>query len=244
MWMPTAPPDLARLLAWHPQPVPILPLLCLLALVLTPRACSTAPQRGPLAGRADASAGSPGWLSVVAGHRHRHRRLRHGAVQRPHGPAHGAEHVSPDPAADGRADHPRPAGPAQRPGRRGRARRLLLRTLHSRAARVLTSPAGHHAAVPRPASTGSTTPRSSTGPWADPVGHTGCSSISWSSACCSSGRSWRSTRARTPASVIRILELFITTPFHAFFGIAVMSSTTLIAIVFAHPPIDLARQRR
>ena len=32
-WMPTAAPSLARLLAWHPQPVPVFPVLCLLAAV-------------------------------------------------------------------------------------------------------------------------------------------------------------------------------------------------------------------
>ena len=36
--------------------------------------------------------------------------------------------------------------------------------------------------------------------------------------------------------VIRILELFAAMPFHAFFGIAVMMSSGLITQVFAHPP--------
>ncbi|WP_433235940.1 cytochrome c oxidase assembly protein [Actinomadura nitritigenes] len=34
MWMPTAPPTLERLLAWHPQPFPLEPALCLLALLV------------------------------------------------------------------------------------------------------------------------------------------------------------------------------------------------------------------
>ena len=34
MWMPSQPPTLARLLAWHPQPLPILPLIALALLVL------------------------------------------------------------------------------------------------------------------------------------------------------------------------------------------------------------------
>jgi putative membrane protein len=33
MWMPSSPPDLARLAAWHPQPVPVFPTVCLLALI-------------------------------------------------------------------------------------------------------------------------------------------------------------------------------------------------------------------
>ncbi|MFI2630891.1 hypothetical protein ACH5A2_10925 [Streptomyces collinus] len=32
MWMPTAPPTLQRLLAWQPQPLPVEPAACLLAL--------------------------------------------------------------------------------------------------------------------------------------------------------------------------------------------------------------------
>jgi putative membrane protein len=34
MWMPTEPPTLARLLAWHPQPVPFLPAVVALLLLL------------------------------------------------------------------------------------------------------------------------------------------------------------------------------------------------------------------
>ena len=33
-WMPIAPPSLPRLLAWHPQPIPLFPVLCLIAAVL------------------------------------------------------------------------------------------------------------------------------------------------------------------------------------------------------------------
>ena len=36
--------------------------------------------------------------------------------------------------------------------------------------------------------------------------------------------------------VIRILELFAAMPFHAFFGIAVMMSSSLVTTAFAHPP--------
>jgi putative membrane protein len=36
--------------------------------------------------------------------------------------------------------------------------------------------------------------------------------------------------------VIRILELFAAMPFHAFFGVAVMMSSSLITTAFAHPP--------
>jgi cytochrome c oxidase assembly factor CtaG len=36
--------------------------------------------------------------------------------------------------------------------------------------------------------------------------------------------------------VIRILELFAAMPFHAFFGVAVMMSSSLLTTTFAHPP--------
>lgn len=36
--------------------------------------------------------------------------------------------------------------------------------------------------------------------------------------------------------VIRIIELFAAMPFHAFFGVAVMMSSSLITTTFAHPP--------
>jgi putative membrane protein len=34
MWMPGVPPTLERVLAWHPQPIPVLPLTCLILLLL------------------------------------------------------------------------------------------------------------------------------------------------------------------------------------------------------------------
>ncbi len=38
-----------------------------------------------------------------------------------------------------------------------------------------------------------------------------------------------------PPYVFRMIELFVAMPFHAFFGIAVMQSSTLMTTVFAHP---------
>jgi putative membrane protein len=40
-----------------------------------------------------------------------------------------------------------------------------------------------------------------------------------------------------PPYVFRMIELFIAMPFHAFFGIAIMQSTTVITTTFAHPPL-------
>lgn len=44
---------------------------------------------------------------------------------------------------------------------------------------------------------------------------------------------------RRPGYVMRIFELFIGMPFHAFFGIAVMMSSEVLVRVFAHPPASL-----
>jgi cytochrome c oxidase assembly factor CtaG len=41
---------------------------------------------------------------------------------------------------------------------------------------------------------------------------------------------------RRPSHVLRMLELFVGMPFHAFFGIAVMMSSSVIATFFARPP--------
>ena len=41
---------------------------------------------------------------------------------------------------------------------------------------------------------------------------------------------------RRPTHLMRMLELFIGMPFHAFFGIAVMMSSGLLVGYFAHPP--------
>lgn len=43
-----------------------------------------------------------------------------------------------------------------------------------------------------------------------------------------------------PPYVFRMLELFIGMPFHAFFGVAVMQSATLLTTSFAHPPLSWA----
>lgn len=40
------------------------------------------------------------------------------------------------------------------------------------------------------------------------------------------------------APLMRILELFISVPFHAFFGVTLMSATTPVVTFFTHPPAD------
>ena len=45
-WMPGAPPNLAELLSWHPQPIPFFPLGCLLAAALYAAAMHRLRRRG------------------------------------------------------------------------------------------------------------------------------------------------------------------------------------------------------
>jgi putative membrane protein len=40
-----------------------------------------------------------------------------------------------------------------------------------------------------------------------------------------------------PVHLFRMLELFIAMPFHAFFGVALLQSSSLIGTTFAHPPL-------
>ena len=106
MWMPMAPPGPGRLLGWHPQPLPC-PARAVSAWCHGVRmgGVATASARPPLASRAFHQLDS--WADDRAGrHGDRDRRLRHADVQRPHGPAHGAQHALAVAAAHGRTGHP------------------------------------------------------------------------------------------------------------------------------------------
>lgn len=238
MWMPTAPPDLGRLFAWHPQPVPVLPLLCLLALVVYGVGVVRLRRNGVRWPIGRSLSWVVGLASVV---------LVTGTGIGGYGmelfSVHMAQHMvlsmfSPIPLLMGApltlALRALPTGP----GRRGSTRRLLLRVLHGRTARVLTSPL---VTVPLFLA-------SLYGLYYTPLFDWAMSGFV--------GHTWMlihflvvglllfwpilaiDPSPHTSGPVIRILELFITAPFHAFFGIAVMSSTTLIAVVFAHPPMS------
>lgn len=235
MWMPSLPPDLGRLVAWHPQPVPVLPLLCLLGAVLYgwglwrlhrsgehwPLGRTISFVVGLLLVVAVTATGVGGYgMALFSVHMFQHMVL---------------SMLAPIPLLMGApitlALRALPRGS----GRRGAARRGLLAVLHSRVARVLSSPlvavtlfllslyglyftpvfdwamssfAGHTLMLIHFVAVGLLLF------WGileiDPVPH-------------------------PHRPTFRIVELFITAPFHAFFGIAFMTSKDEVAGYFANP---------
>lgn len=236
MWMPTAPPTLGRLLAWHPQPLPVEPLACLLALAAYGLGVWRLRRRGdgwPLAR-------TLWWTAGV---------LTAGAVTCTGVGGYGMEMFSVHMVQHMVLSMLSPillllgapvtlalrALPTAARGRTG-PRELLTLFLHSRAARVFSSPLF-------------TLPlfiASLYGLYFTPLFDLLMGS--WLS------HEWMLAHflmtgllffwpilgvdpsPRRPSHLLRMLELFIGMPFHAFFGIAVMMSTTLVAAFFAHPP--------
>ena len=236
MWMPTAPPTLARLLAWHPQPIPLEPVACLLALALYAAAVWRLHRRGdrwPIhrvlawtAGVATIAAvtctGVGGYgMEMFSVHMVQHMVL---SMLSPillllGAPVTLALRVL----------------PAARRGRTG-PRELITAVLHSRLAKVVSSPLF-------------TLPlfiASLYGLYFTPLFD--AAMRSWP------GHEWMLTHflatgllffwpimgidpaPHRPPHLMRMLELFIGMPFHAFFGIAVMMSSGLTVTFFAHPP--------
>ncbi|GAA4240310.1 cytochrome c oxidase assembly protein [Actinomadura meridiana] len=235
MWMPTAPPTLERLLAWHPQPLPLEPAVCLVALTAYALAVVRLHRRGDrwpplrtaawIAGVATGSAvtctGVGGYgMELFSVHMVQHMVL---SMLTPVLLLLGAPLTL--------ALRALPAG-------RGRAvpRELLVGLLHSRFTRIISSPLftlplfiaslyglyftplfdlamrswlGHEIMLVHFVAVGLLFFWPIVG--ADPAPH-------------------------RPPHPLRMLELFIGMPFHAFFGIAVMMSTTPVAAFFAHPP--------
>lgn len=237
MWHPTVPPTLGRLLAWHPQPVPVMPLLCL-ALALGygygmlrlrrrgdrwPVARLIAWLFGLLAVFAVTGTGIAGYgMELFSVHMVQHMVL---------------SMLAPIPLLMGApvtlALRALPVSP--RRGARG-PREVLVAVIHSRFARVVTSPF-----------------------FTMPVFIASLYGLYFTPMFDLLMRTWwghgvmmlhfiavgllffypilgvdPAPTARKP--VFAILELFGGMPFHAFFGIAVMMSTGLITRTFAHPP--------
>lgn len=241
MWMPTAPPTLARLIEWHPQPVPLLPLLAIILLIGYLIGVGLLHQRGDHwpAGRTIAwvlgiasvlavtATGVDGYgMELFSVHMVQHMALSMGSplllvlgapvtLALRALPARSASHWN--------------------------ARKLLLAVLHSRAARVLTHPAvtvtlflaslyalyftpvfdalmatwwGHNLMLVHFLVIGALYFWNIIG--IDP-----------------SPRSHR-TRA-VPVPVARIFEVAITIPFHAFFGIVIMMSVSLVVGFYREP---------
>jgi putative membrane protein len=236
MWMPTAPPNLARLLAWHPQPLPVEPALCLLALALYGlgawrlRRCV---DRWPITRTLLWSAGLASVALVTC--------TGIGGYGMELFSVHMVQHMvlsmlSPILLLLGApVTLALRALPAAGRGRTG-PREVITQFLHGRVARVVSSPLF-------------TLPVFIASLYAlyfTPLFDFAMSS--WL------GHEWMLAHflavgllffwpimgvdpaPRRPSHVMRMLELFIGMPFHAFFGIAVMMSSGLLVGFFAHPP--------
>lgn len=232
MWMPMLPPSLSRLLAWHPQPVPILPALALVVAVLYGSGVARLRRRGdawPIGRTIWFGCGLASFVLMVATgingygmelfsvHMVQHMTL---------------SMVTPLPLLLGRpitlALRALPA--------RSRAHRCLVRVLKSRFARAVTAPAF---TIPLFVVT-------LYGLYFTPVidwlmgnwlGHdlmivhfllTGYL-LFWPILALDP-----SPHRQRPA--VRLLESFLPVPFHAFFGVTVMTMTTALTQCFAHPP--------
>lgn len=236
MWMPDAPETLARLLAWHPQPIPVFPGLCLLAAVLYGAGVIRLRRRGDAWPIGRTFAFALGLLLVLA-----MTATGIGGYGMELLSIHMVQHMTlsmlaPIPLLLGapvtlalRAL--RPAGP----GRRG-AREMLLALLHSRCAVVMTSPF-----VTLPLLVASLYGLYFTSLFAALM------STWWGHGLMLAhflavGLLFYfpllgvDPSPRRPHPVIGMLELMAGMPFHAFFGIAVMMSSGLITPFFAHPP--------
>ncbi len=236
MWMPTAPPTLHNLLAWHPQPFPVEPVACGLALVLYVAAVVRLRRRGDrwpvhrllawTAGLASVAAvtctGVGGYgMEMFSVHMVQHMVL---AMLSPILLLLGAP-----------VTLTLRALPTAGRGRTG-PRELLIKLLHSRLTRVVSAPA-----FTLPVFIASLYGLYFT-PLFDFAMH------SWL------GHEWMLAHflatgllffwpimgvdpaPHRPSHLMRMLELFLGMPFHAFFGIAVMMSRGLIVTFFAHPP--------
>lgn len=235
-WMPRAPETLARLLAWHPQPIPVFPVLCLVAVLLYGGAVVRLRRRGDRwpVGRVLAFGVGLACVLCVTG-------TGIGGYGMELFSVHMVQHMTlsmltPIPLLLGapvtlalRAL--RPGGP----GRRG-AREILLAVLHSRLAIMATSP---FLTLP-------VLVASLYGLYFTPL--FGALMRTWWGHDLMLGHFLAvgllfyfpllgvDPAPRKPHPVVGMLELLAGMPFHAFFGIAVMMSTGLVAPFFAHPP--------
>ncbi len=239
MWMPMAPPTLERLIAWHPQPLPLAPVLCLFALVSYAAGVLRLRRRGdrwPPLRTAAWTAGVAACAAVTC--------TGVGGYGMEMFSVHMVQHMVLSMLAPILLLLGAPltlalrALPAAGRGRTG-PRELLVRLLHSRFARVVSSPLftlplfiaslyglyftplfdlamrswlGHEIMLAHFVAVGLLFFWPIVG--ADPAPH-------------------------RPAHPLRMLELFMGMPFHAFFGIAVMMAGAPIVGFFAHPPGSL-----
>jgi cytochrome c oxidase assembly factor CtaG len=235
MWMPLSEPDLGSIAAWHPQPIPVLPVLCLLAWLAYAMAVVRLYRRGHRSPVGRGVSFTAGLLTVVAvtGTALNGYAMRLFSV-------HMVQHMVLSMLSPLLLLMGAPvtlclrALPARGVG--SHVRRTLVRCLHSRVLSVATKPA-----VTLPLFIGSLY-----GLYFTPVFDAAM-------------RTWwghdlmlvhflavglllfwpimaidPSPRATSP--VLRMLELFVAMPFHAFFGVVVMGSTTLLVQSFREAP--------
>lgn len=235
MWMPLNPPVVHRLLAWHPQPLPVLPVLCLLAFAAYSWGVVHLRRRGhtwPVGRWVSFTAGLLSVLAVTG-------TALNGYAMRLFS-VHMVQHMVLSMLSPLLLLMGAPvmlclrALPAQGAG--ALVRRLVVRCLHSRVLSVATKPV-----VTLPLFIASLY-----GLYFTPVFDAAM-------------RTWwghdlmlvhflavglllfwpimaidPSPRATSP--VLRMLELFVAMPFHAFFGVIVMTSTTLLVRTFRSEP--------
>lgn len=244
MWMPAQPPTLARVLAWHPQPIPLLPSIAVVLLVGYVAGVVLLHRRGvrwPLSRLlmwilglvivlVATGTGIEGYgMELFSIHMIQHMILN---MLAPIFLALGAPMTL--------LLRVLPAG------ERGRARRVLLAVLHSRVSSFITHPViiflifimslyglyftpvfdtlmrtwwGHNLMLIHFLIVGYVYFWSILG--VDPTPRQRART----------GSGWRSM----PGHVLSVLELTATTPFHAFFGIVVMMSTNLMVNFYATP---------
>lgn len=237
MWHPEQYVDVGRLLMWHPQPVPIVPLLCLIGALLYAWGVWRLHRRGahwPISRTINWFVGLALIVMVTA--------TGIGGYSMQLFSVHMFQHmilsmIAPVPMLLGAPiTLALRALPASR-GRSGAARRLLLVVLHSKFAMVVSSPMF-------------TIPVflfSLYGLYFTPIfdwmmsGFVGHEVMLIHFVLVGLLLLWPimavDPSPHNQAPPLRIIEIFITAPFHAFFGIAVMMSGTLIASYFAHPPM-------
>jgi putative membrane protein len=235
-WMPTAPPTLAGLLTWHPQPIPAFPAGCLLAATLYLLAVRRLRRRGDAwpPGRTSAFlAGLAAILAVTA--------TGIGGYGMEMLSVHMVQHLALSMICPVLLLLGAPITLTLRALRTAAAggtgpREQLVHLLHSRPARILTHPA-----------------------FTLPLFITSLYGLYFTPLFALLMRTWWGhdlmlahfltvgllfffpllgvdPGPRHTQPVLGIVELFVGMPVHAFFGIAVMMSTSLITPVFAHPP--------
>lgn len=235
MWVPTSVPDLRHLIAWHPQPIPIFPTLCAVLLLGYLVAISRLRRRGigwPIGRTVSWVLGLISIVVVTA--------TAVGGYGMELFSVHMLQHMVLSMLSPILLIMGRPVTLTLRAlpstGRASKWRRMVLVVLRSKAATVLTSPLltipifilslyGLYFTRLFDVAMGN---------W---FGHTWMllhfliigSLVFWPLLGLDP-----SPHIASPGS--RILQLFITTPFHAFFGVIIMGSPVLIATYFAPPP--------